>query len=236
MIERSSEPSAFLEEASRFAKERLGPGSAELLEGPGVQAGAFERFGAGATVEDATLAVVFEAGKQDRRLMDEFLVYLLGDTMRAGHSLLNPGLREHVDTVDLVDSVMGDLWAGMEEVAFRTRGQFIAFLLRKMRWKARTKLRAANREKRGGGQRVGGDVTEFGVADPGPSPISSASHRDELRRLALVLFDLDGADREIVRLHIDGVRPGAIATRLALPPSRVTRTIDALIRRMSRGR
>ncbi|MDP6987897.1 MAG: hypothetical protein QF903_00290, partial [Planctomycetota bacterium] len=121
MIEGRDEPTAFLERASRFARERLGPSCVALLARPAAQTGAFERFREGATVEDATLAEVFEAAKADRVLMDEFLVFLLGDMMRAGHALLNPGLREYVDTVDLVDSVMGDLWGRLDDVTYRTR-------------------------------------------------------------------------------------------------------------------
>ena len=108
--------------------------------------------GAGAVIvdlEDAVLAEVHRVAKTDARVADEFVGYFLSDLMRLGGSALSPGLRRFLDTGDLVQSVLGDLWPELASVRFETRGRFLSYLARRLGWKAGDKaLQRAMRKAR----------------------------------------------------------------------------------------
>ncbi len=136
-------------------------------------------------------------------MANEFFAYLFGDLSATGRSLITPALRELMETGELVDSVVKDIWKDLEGVEFRTRGQFLAFLLRRMQWKRTNSIRAAKRQKRGGDLRP---VERTEVQDlpdaAGHSPLSEAEREDDLRRIAKLSATLASPDREMLLMRI----------------------------------
>jgi len=233
MVEARDETRAIAQQALHYAGERLGAASEELLRRPREQALAVARVRAGASVEDAVLAVVFQSAREDRALAGEFLAGILGDTMRVAHSALSRGMRHLMDTGDLAHSVLGDLWSDLDSVEFRTRGQFVTFLLRKLRWKNARNVRAEGGTlKRGGAEPLDHEAADARERGAEPSPLSAAGRDDDLRRLVLLMRHLEPREQEMLRLYLGGASRKAIAAELGLPLAGVHRAMRRLTERL----
>jgi RNA polymerase sigma factor (sigma-70 family) len=223
-----------LEAALGFARDQLGEASVAHLRTPEAQALLLTRLRQQPSIEDATLAVVFRAARTDRRLADEFFAHLFGDLSVSGRSLVTPALRELMETGELVDSVVRDMWRDLESVEFRTRGQFLAYLLQRMQWKRNNRIRSAKRIKRGGDAEPvdGADFQDLPDRQR-PSPLSEAERVDDLRRLAKLSAGLDPAEREMLFLRtIQGYSYTEIGERFDLSPNTVKARIEELVSRM----
>jgi len=199
-----------------FATERLGPASAGLLADPRVQTLLLSRLRAGADLEDAVLAEVHRAAVADRRVADEFVAYFLTDLMRLGKSALGGRLRSFLDTGDLVHSVVGDLWPALSQVRFETRGRFLSYLSKRMRWKAvDSERRERSQQRRREGRAQGRGEEPPGEEAP-PSPLTQLVSDEERDRLTLILLRMADRDRELLTLYLRGESIDAIARELDL--------------------
>lgn len=226
--------SELLSQAFEFAHDRLGSASLACLQEAEVQAALQARLRQGPNCEDATLAILFTRVRTDRVVANEFFSYLLGDLSVGGRSLLAPPLRGLIETAELVDSVVHDLWKDLESVEFRTRGQFLAFLLRRMQWKRTNQIRAAQRAKRGGG-RISEDAIDL-VELPDRrirSPLSEAEHADDLRRLAKLSARLEPGDREVLEMRlVEGRSYTEIGANLGISANTAKSRIEELLQRL----
>ncbi|MFG0318147.1 MAG: sigma-70 family RNA polymerase sigma factor [Planctomycetota bacterium JB042] len=206
--------------ALEFARDHLGPVSERLLCERGVQALLISRVRGGARVEDAVLAEVHRAAAADRRLADEFLAYFLTDLLRVGRGLLSAGLRRFLDTGDLAQSILGDLWTQLADVRFETRAGFVSLLARRLRWKATDKARAAGRRPV---EEVDDDAP---VAGDTPPPPALAISREERERLILVLLRLPERDRRLLALHLRGATLETIGAETGLRPEAARKALQ----------
>lgn len=198
-----------------FARERLGPASERHLTHPDAQARVRSRLRGGCDREDAVLGELFRAADGDRHVANEFVAYFLNDLLRLGHRAHDAGLRRFLDTGDLVQSIVGDLWQDLRAVRFDSRAGFLAYLSRKLRWKAADRGRSARRELDRGKRRAERDE----LTDEAPkqaSPILIAIDEEERERLILLLLRLPERDRDLLTLFLKGLDIGAIAEHMQL--------------------
>jgi len=92
-----------------------------------------------------------------------------------GGASISPNLRRYLDTGDLVQPVLGDLWPELAGVRFETRGRFLAYMSRRLAWKAAGEARKLGADRRREDLRAGIDVEALGVASDDASPASRAA-------------------------------------------------------------
>lgn len=218
-----SEPDDELESAGRtaairFARESLGPRSLALLADRAALDAARGRARAGAQVEDAVVGALFERAARDRELASELLRYLLfgcGD-ISARVPRLPAELVGVLDPDDLLQSVLGDLWPRLAELRFETRGQFLALLAQRLRWKAADHEKRGQRLRRRADLRIERPPEELGLRAPGASPLTVLALREEAGRLALALGRLPERDGTLLRLHLRGMDVEVLARECGL--------------------
>ena len=213
--------------ARRFAREALGPLSSDWIQTTEGSALLRAKLAAGLDPEDAVLSAVHEHLGQDARLDEEFLGYFLQRLLHVRMVDLYPGLRRYLDTGDLVQSVLGDLWPQLRELEFRDRSSFLALLVTRLRWKATSRRRDLHAAKRREDRRTDGLPIENLASNP-PSPIDAQISREETERVALFLFRLPPEDRTAVRLHLSGASSKEIAQELGA-------SVDAARKRLERA-
>lgn len=197
-----AEPPDAIARAARDVAGRVGARATELLREPAVLALVVARTRRAATVEDAVLAEL-HARLDDARLADEFVAFFLADLDRLGHQALGPGLRRYVDTGDLVQSVLGDLWPEFRSLRFDSRDAFTALLAARLRWKASDQARALRSGKRREDLRQNADAApEASTAQPGPA--TEFVRAEDFERAALALAGLPDRERALVRGHLRG--------------------------------
>ena len=217
----SAPPSDF----ERFARARLGPRSAALLAGGAALELARERRAAGADLEDAVLAAVHAAAERDPELADEFVAFFLADLMQLGGGAISRALRRFVDTGDLVQSVLGDLWPQLASVRFETRGRFLALLAQRVRWKAGDR---AEQERAARGRE---ERRAVATSERVETPLERALSDEERDGLALLLLRLAPRDRELLARHLRGEPADAIAAALGLTEGAARKALQRAVAR-----
>jgi DNA-directed RNA polymerase specialized sigma24 family protein len=187
-----------------YARERLGPHSEAFLIDPAVQAVVLSKIRSGALLEDAVLAEVHRGASSDRELANEFLAFFLLDLLRIGKTKLSTRLRRFLDTWDLAQSVLGNIWPELGSVRFESRASFISLLAHRLSWKAADHDRRLNRDRRREDLRVEADPEDFDVVSRDPSPASAAESANEQERLILVMLRLSERDQDLLRRHLAG--------------------------------
>lgn len=205
---------------------RVGPRTLELVSAPDGRAALTAALAAGFTLEDAVLQVVYPRAQRDRVLLEEFLRFMQPEFERIGELAIQPRLRAKLDKLDVCQSVIGDLLPRLPEIQFRTRSEFCAYLLNKMRWKAtdrgRQRIAAEERERRVA-------EGERGAARPDvPQPVEALIEVEDRRRMQEVLAQMTPREQEVLRLHLDERTPKEIAEQLGM-------TRDAVYKALQRG-
>jgi RNA polymerase sigma factor (sigma-70 family) len=162
----------------------------------------------------------------------------VADAARSG---LGPALHQQFDTLDISQSVFGDMLR--ELPAFEDRGEpaFRRWLLTKVHNKLCTKSR--RQVRRGLGRREARLTTEAAHLVEGgvAAPDDAAADKDEESRLGQILGTLDPDDRAVIGLFVDEGLPWAeVARRLGLPSPdaarmRYVRAVATLRQRWTRG-
>jgi len=214
-----------LDAACLFARDRLGPSSAALLSTAQARAALEKRLRDGADLEDAVLGVVHEAAGQRSGLAGEFLAYFIGDVLRLGHHRISAEMRRHLDSGDLVQSVLGDLWPRLREVRFESRASFLALLRMRTGWKAIDKVRAQGAIE--GDEERREELAEVGkwMPDGSPTPLEHVEARDDLDQLVLVLMQLPDADRRLLTMQLKGWSVERIAGEVGITRSAARKSL-----------
>jgi RNA polymerase sigma factor (sigma-70 family) len=197
-------PEQTLAQIKAYAGECLGPRAAALMANPKVLPLTLLKIRNGASVEDAVLAEVYSNCTQDSRMADEFLAFFLNDLARLGHGTLSPGLRRFLDTGDLVQSVVGDLWPSLIELEFRGRDSFLALLAARLRWKAADRARVMTADKRREDMRLSISPERNPPSAHTPSPVSELVHEEEWQQMALALARMPEREQRLLRSHLRG--------------------------------
>ncbi len=230
-----SPPDADTEQLIRcFVDEHLGEGSRRYLSLPSSVTSVGLRMRAGKDLEDAVLAELHTRIRVDQWIANEFAAVFLYDLMKNGRlsmSLTSP-LRRFLDTGDLVNSVFGDLWSGLADLQFESRGQFQRLFEQRMNWKAADQARRLDAATRQEKRRVAAQPTELELHDDSePAPLRQAMAKEEHDRLVLLLVRLNDRDREILTLHLQGRTKEEIAGRLRLTSEAARMAIKRAIER-----
>lgn len=226
-----ADPKKEAEAVLAFARQHLGPACERLLLEPTRLAAVIQRVRDGRELEDAVLGVVHQAAAQDRAVADEFLSWFLLDLHRIGRSFLAPGLQRYLDSGDLVQSVLGDLWPRLAGARFEDRKRFLAFLSNGLRWKAADWARRLGSARRGEDHRVALPPEELPLTAGGASPATQAGASEERERLILILARLPERDRELLRLHLQGRTLREIGTATGLSEDAARKAVQAAIAR-----
>jgi len=211
--------------------QSLGPESGALLSQEKILSAVQKRVQAGITMEDAVLSEVHQKASENRLLADEFLAHFLSDFLRLGHGALSPGLRRFLDTGDLVQSVLGDLWTELAGIRFESRGAFLSLLAQKLRWKAMGHARGLRAGRRREDLRTPISLSRLSVPTGGGSPPSLAAGKEETDRFLLALVRLPERDRTILRLHFRGTALAEIAAQVGLAPRSASVALQRAIQR-----
>jgi RNA polymerase sigma factor (sigma-70 family) len=230
----SLSPTELAAEVLRFARERLGPACEMMLADASVQTILQSRWKSGDDLEDATLREVHRVAKQDRRVADEFLAYFLCDLLNLGHQFVSPGLRRFLDTGDLAQSVMGDLWSKLCDTRFENRARFLKLITRMLRNKAIDK----DRERRAGRRRE--DLREDRLPEELPlasaktSPHGALIQNEEKEHMILVLLRLPERDRQLIQGTLEGKSIATLANELKLEKDAARMALNRAIQRARR--
>jgi RNA polymerase sigma factor (sigma-70 family) len=242
----SIEPAEVAAAAVDFAAQRLGPGCARLVQDPALQAlivsrvransdpiGGSSPTSARSPIADAVLSAVHSRLATDPTLADEFLSFFLSDLARLGHGTLGPGLRRFLDSGDLVQSVLGDLWPELAAVKFESRDSFLALLAARLRWKAADGARQLRAGKRR--EDLRSDVDAALMADDQAGPSTELVAAEEWQQTALALSRLPQRDRQLVRGHLQGLSWSELAKAHGLQPESARKAVQRALIRMRGG-
>ena len=220
--------------ALEFAQQRLGTASAELVELPESRALLLSRIREGASPEDAVLWLLHQCAG-DQRLGEEFIRYFLAALQRRGSGRLAPAVRQLLETRDLVQSVVGDLWPGLAKVEFRSADEFVALLTQRLHWKASDYARRLQRDRRSEDLRVEIDPDDF-PSDEKTGPQEVVLAREEWARLQEAANSLGERDRNLIWMRVEGATTGEIAQRLRLSPEAAKKALQRAVQRARRAR
>jgi RNA polymerase sigma factor (sigma-70 family) len=190
----------------RFARERVGPSAAALVGGE--PASVRRQLERGRDLTDSILSVVYERMAGDRALRDEFFHFFLREVLAADRRLARI---PEIETMDLVQSVFGNVLGGSGGPRFEGRATYLSYLVRGLRWKAANRLRNHLNQRRATLQRA---EEERSSTSAGPSRfdlLDGLVEREERARLLRAVDRLSGREREILRLHLAGESIHSIA-------------------------
>jgi len=219
------------EELRAFAAEKLGPACVQALHQQSHLAQALECMHTGTAIEDAVLGLAHRLAQKDGAIADEFIGYFLSQLLRLGSGSFGPRLRRFLDTGDLVQSVLGDLWPGICEIEFRTRAQFMSLLAQRMRWKMANKGRALRGPNRREDRKVPTSPEQLRISDEGHSPPSLAAMQEDRERLILTLLRLPERDRRLLTLFLQGKPLAEIADKIQLEEWATRKALERAIDR-----
>lgn len=227
----SSQSQAALESAAfQFAETSLGPISQAWVEGFGLtplRAGLHQ----GLPPEDAVLRAIHGQLGKEAGLEEEFIGYFLSRLLQVRMVDLYPGLRRFLDTGDLVQSVLGDLWPKLRDLEFRDQSSFLALLVTRLRWKAGSRRRDLHAAKRQEGRRDPSIPLDALPGDPA-SPLDLQVNREETERAAVALFRLPKEDQEAIRLHLAGSSSADLAEALGVSIPAARKRLERALRKL----
>ena len=221
-----------LADAAEFAREELGPASEELVSRPSCQALILSRLRSGVGLPDAVLWLAHrETG--DERVANEFVRFFLTDMMRRGRPEVSAELRRFLDTGDLVQSVLGDVWGEFSRIEFSSRVEFLGLLSKRLRWKASDHSRRLLRDRRREDLRTDLDVIDI-LPDRQRTPDQTAALREDAERLKLATAALSPRDRLLVRLYLEGASIQETARKTGLSPGAAKKAVQRAVARVRR--
>ena len=205
-----------------LTRERLGPYSVEALDDPETLAQVRAAIADGKRPLDAILAQVHGRIGDDPLVENEFAHYILPMAMRMGHLSMprHSRLRRFLNSGDLADSVLGNLWPDMAKLRFESESSFARLLAQRMMNKARDHANRLTARKRSEPRRVSDPLTEVARnlpdSDPATDPVAQAMLQEQRKRLGLLLQRLGGRDQEVLTFALQGLSRTAIAERLGM--------------------
>ncbi len=230
MKEEPREPQSQSGPVREFLVDQLGPACVERFRDPALQRELDTLLDGGNSLDDAVLRLIHREAAADRAIADEFLGHFLIAMSRIGHFAMSDGLRRFLDTGDLVNSVAGSVWRDLTSIEFRSRGEFLAYLGKRLQWKAADRARKLSAGKRREDRRREVDVEESNRTEkeaPGPSTLAEGV--EERERLILALLRLPPRDRELLQRSLRGEDQVQIAESLGMSPEAVRKATQRAI-------
>ncbi len=218
--------------AREHAKQYLGPASLAHLARPQVISSLKQRFEIGSEVADAVLAEIHLAAQHQPLLANEFIGCFLSDMMMLGSATSKQGLRRLLDTNDLVQSVIEDLWPELSKLKFTTRAAFLSLLSRRLQWKASDRRRMLGRDKRREDLRLNVEPQDVSPKENFKSPLSIMDDREEQDLLLTKLMDLPELDRRLVTLHLRGHSVVEMSEILEMERAETDKELQRALRRV----
>lgn len=175
--------------------------------------------------------MVARARSGDERALAELAGQYEAEVRIAARVLLGPLLRPHVDSMDLVQSIHRSLLVGLRSNKFEfTRPeQLLALVLTMVRRKAARCVRLQSRRLRLTAKAVTSGSWPSGET-AGADPAKAVQHDDALRYL---MDQLDGTDRRVVELRLQGYSTAEAARELGLDPDGLRVRLSRLRRRLA---
>lgn len=227
-------PDQLASELVHFAHQCVGPASAEVLSDPVVQVRLLSMIRNGTELRDAALGELHRRLATAPRVADEFLAHFLSDLSRRGHRMRPVEYQRLLDTGDLVQSVLADLWPDIQEVSFETRGQFLSYLSKRLQWKSQDRARALRTDRRGERRRIDWALDEIDSASSAEEPLQLVVEEEEREQLALAVFRLPDRDRELLMLFLRGRSIPEIAGEVHLSVEGARRALKRAVRKARR--
>lgn len=194
----------------------LGPASAEWLAAPEGHLAVLATLARGKDLDSALLAEAERRGRDDAAVKGEFLACIMGKMRSMGRGNLSAKLRRYYDTIDIVQSVAGDVFAEGDLPDFEDLGSFLALLRQRLRWKAADHARRLEAEKRSEGQRDGRPIEDLSLAGDGGDPAAEGQRAEFVVQLQQALTELSERDQQLLRLYMAGQDIDALAGRVGL--------------------
>jgi RNA polymerase sigma factor (sigma-70 family) len=178
-------------------------------------------------------ALLARARQGDAAALEERARRYEPEVRLVAHVQLGPALRPHLDSMDLVQSVHRSLLLGLRAGKFDVGSpdQLVALALTLVRRKVARKWRHLRRQQRLSSGPGGGDLerTLGSLAAPGAGPAQAAQVGDALRHVCAAL---DGTERRVIALRLEGRSTAEVARALGLDADVLRVRLSRLRRRL----
>lgn len=221
------------EYALAFAREHLGPNSASLVSRPEIASVIQRHIDRGDSTEDAVLKELHIRCAEQSQIADEFLQYFLCDLLRMRVTDLYPVLRRFLDTGDIVQSVLGDIWPELADLEFRNRASFLSLLSQRLKWKAEDKRRGLLAARRQENRRVESNPELLPLGSSSDLGLEKLQRAEEQDRLLRAILRLSPRDRKLVRLHLQGAGHKELGEALDLSSEAARKALGRAIKRVT---
>jgi RNA polymerase sigma factor (sigma-70 family) len=223
------------EGAITFAVKNLGRASGRLIEF-GVGARDVERrLGEGRSTSDAVLGAVFDAllrGDGEAELAEEFFAYLLPHAEARSHGRISTGLKRHMESQDIAQSVFGNLWQDLPGLEFRTFPQFLSMVIQRIGWKASNRVRDLRRKKRSEDARVDLDVGGLGDEHSERGPLTELVRAEDRELFIETIMTLPNQrDRRLIMDYLEGRSIREMAESFELEEESARRALNRALER-----
>jgi len=196
------------DEYQAFAARELGPASYRLVQTELGKEGLRRRQEMGGEVLDIVLGAVFDAlkrGDGEKELSEEFFMFLIPHAEARSHGRVAPDLKRHLESQDLANSVLGNIWSDVDKLEFTTFPQFLAMLVQRLSWKASNRGRDLRRYKRSDDARVDLDVNEMEGSSSEGSPITELVRAEDNELFIKTIMALPiERERKLIMDHLEG--------------------------------
>lgn len=223
------------DENQAFAARELGPASSRLVQSEQGVLDIRRREEEGHEASDVVLGVVFDAlqrGDGENELAEEFFAYLLPQAEARSHGRVGPDLKRHIESQDLAQSVLGNLWQGLPDLEFTTFPQFLSMVVQRIGWKASNRGRDLRRKKRSEGARVDVDVEELGDSSSGKSPVTKLVRAEDQEFFIKTIMKMPNErDRKLIMDHLEGRSVAEMAETHGLEVASARRALNRALDR-----
>jgi DNA-directed RNA polymerase specialized sigma24 family protein len=162
----------------------------------------------GGEVSDLVLGTVFDAlkrGDGEMELAEEFFKFLIPHAEARSHGRVAPDFKRHLESQDLANSVLGNIWSDVDKLEFTTFPQFLAMVIQRLSWKASNRGRDLRRKKRSEDARVDLDVGEMGDLRGEQSPITELVRAEDVDLFIKTIMALPiERERKLIMDHLEG--------------------------------
>lgn len=226
---------ALPQELVEYISAELGPVSLEKFREPAMLEEYLQLRKDGVELADAVLRLAHGEAIHNSSIGDEFLSHFLTAMMRVGRFSMRAGLRRYLDSGDLVNSVAGSVWKDLATVKFSTRREYLAFLGRRLQWKAADKAKALAAGKRRLDLQLNIDFESAGVANLDQAgPATQAGNQEDVDRLLAILPRLPKRDQDILRSALRGESVQQIAEAMELSQEAARKALKRAIKKAQR--
>ena len=218
------------DEYQAFASRELGPASYRLVQTERGQEDLRRRHEEGGEVLDIVLGVVFDAlkrGDYEQELGEEFFKFLIPHAEAKSHGRVAPDLQRHLESQDLANSVLGNIWSDVDKLEFTTFPQFLSMVIQRLSWKASNRGRDLRRKKRSEDARVDLDVGEMGDSRSERSPITELMQQEDYELFIKTIMALPiERERKLIMDHLEGRSHEEMAETHGLSPESARKALQ----------